>query len=172
MQFKACGSLFFFRQLCPINHFLKALNKETLSSCSLALHNDGELVAGRPPRPHPYPCVVPGSGSRGHPAPALVVFVAGGGTALPPWSRKQVPRDTSSMGWTADGTGDKADSDDDARLWSRDLAAVVAVPALRLARHMPLGSSLVPTPHQGAGTAPWPRPALPAACSGCAGCPR
>lgn len=71
-----------------MNHFLKALNnKKMLSSCSLAPCDDGELVAGRSPGPHPYPYVVPGRGN-----PALVVFVDGEGTALPPWSRQQVLR--------------------------------------------------------------------------------
>lgn len=48
------GWFFFFCQLCPINHFLKALNKETLSSHRLALHDDGEVIATRIPAPHPY----------------------------------------------------------------------------------------------------------------------
>lgn len=67
MQFKACGSLYFC-PLCPINHFLKALNKEMLSSCSLAPHSSaGRWGAGAraPLDPRRSPRVVPGGAAAG-----------------------------------------------------------------------------------------------------------
>lgn len=88
MQFKVCGSLYFFcHQLCPINHFLKALNKETFS-CSLALCHDGDAAGWGP---HPYPMC---SGTMGI-LPPLCVWGLGRGTALSSQSRKHVPVVTS-----------------------------------------------------------------------------
>lgn len=89
-----------------------------LSSCSLAPHDDGEPVAGRAPGPHLYACMLPAVAAVGIlPLLWLCLWLVGG-TAVPPWSRKWVPRGMSSMGRTAGRTGDKAHSDGDTHLGS------------------------------------------------------
>lgn len=106
-------TLFFGHQLCPVNHFLKALNKETFS-CSLALCHDGDAARWGP---HPYPSVTHGGGTMGI-LLTLCVFTEKKTCPSGYILDKTAPRTSSGTGHQAHG------GDDNAHFRSQELATV------------------------------------------------